>query len=106
MDENRTEVIEVTEEIGTEDGMEKKFDVEGVLGTVAIGAGAIAIFEGGKFVVKKLKEPAKKGFGWLKSKLGRKEKDENVEVSEPDHEEPNTEANEKTEAKKSDKSKK
>lgn len=106
MDENRTEVMESTDVMGTEDGTEKRFDVEGILGTVAIGAAAIGAFEAGKFAVKKLKEPVKKGFGAVKSKFAKnKDKPVDTESSEPDHEELTTEVKDKAKGKKSEKSK-
>ena len=103
MDENKVEVIETTEEMGTEDGMEKRFDLNDTLGILVIGAGSIAVFEGGKWVVKKLKEPVKKGCNWIKGKF-RKEKEVIViDSSEPNHEELIPEVKEKAKAKKSDK---
>ena len=102
MEENKVETIETTEEMGTEDGMEKTFDYEGILGAGMIAVGSIAVFEGGKWVVKKLKEPAKKLFNGIKSKF-KKDKDQPVDdKSEPNHEELNSEADEKAEDKKSD----
>lgn len=106
MDEIRTEVIETTEEIGTEDGMEKRFDLEGILGTVAIGAAAIGAFEGGKFLVKKGKEPAKKLWGKVTGVFRKKDKPEDTESSGTDHEEPVAEVKEKAKGKKSEKSEK
>lgn len=106
MDEIRTEEINVTEEMVTEDGMEKKFDIEGAIGTGIIAVAAIGAFEGGKFLVKKGKEPAKKLWGKVTGVFKKKDAPEMVVVSEPNHEVAVEEVKEKTEAKKSEKSKK
>lgn len=106
MDEIRNEVIETTEEMGTEDGMEKKFNLEEILGAGAIAVGAITVFEGGKFLVKKGKEPAKKMWGKFTGLFKKKNDPEVVVMTEPDHEELTTEVKEKTEKKKSDKKEK
>ena len=104
MEENKTEVIEMTEEVGTEDGMEKKIDVEGLIGTGLIAVAAIGAFETGKFVVKKAKEPAKKLWGKFTG-LFKKKSNEDEKSSEPDHEELTADVDEKAEEKKSKKSK-
>lgn len=98
-EEIRTEEIEVTETVETEDVKESLGPMEyGVI--LGIATAGIAIFEGGKWVWKKTEGPRSK----IKTKVGGvfKKKDKPEEKEVPDQEVSTEQVSEKTEEKKTE----
>lgn len=98
-DEIRSEEIEVTETVETEDVKESLGPMEyGVI--LGIATAGIAVFEGGKYVWKKTAGPRAK----IKEKVGRlrKKKDKSEVQEVPDQEVSTEKVEEKTEEKKTE----